>query len=178
MNTQQLAASVVQGVSPGHASTPVGLLQGRLHALNDLYLTLKHAHWNLVGPNFIAVHELLDAQADAVRVMTDDVAERIATLGGVAQGTAGALVAERPWDDYGIGRADTSIHLSALDASYTRVIEGTREAVTVSGVNEPVTEDLLIGQLRGLEKSQWLVRAHLATGADRPAGSTAAKSGG
>jgi starvation-inducible DNA-binding protein len=170
MDTQQLGPSVVQGMSTGHAPTPARLLQERLHALNDLYLTLKHAHWNLVGPNFIAVHEMLDAQADAVRAMTDDVAERIATLGGVAQGTAGALVAERPWDDYGIGRADTSIHLSALDASYTLVIEGTRDAVTVSGVNEPVTEDLLIGQLRGLEKSQWLIRAHLATATDRPAG--------
>jgi len=166
MNTQQPAPSVVQGISPGHAPTPVGLLQERLHALNDLYLTLKHAHWNLVGPNFIAVHEMLDAQADVVRAMTDDVAERIATLGGVAQGTAGALVAERPWDDYGVGRADTSVHLSALHNLYARVIEGTRDAVAVSGVNEPVTEDLLIGQLRGLEKSQWLIRAHLATSAD------------
>ena len=100
-----------------------------------------------------------------MRVMTDDVAERIATLGGVAQGTAGALVAERAWDDYGIGRADTSVHLSALHSLYARVIEGTRDAaVAVSGVNEPVTEDLLIGQLRGLEKSQWLIRAHLPAG--------------
>jgi starvation-inducible DNA-binding protein len=166
MNTPQLAPAVVQGTWPGHTRPQAGLLQERLHALNDLYLTLKHAHWNLVGPNFIAVHELLDARADAVRAMTDDVAERIATLGGVAQGTAGALVAERPWDDYGIGRADTSIHLIALDAGYTRVIEGTRDAVTASAVNEPVTEDLLIGQLRDLEKSQWLIRAHLATIAD------------
>ncbi|QMU69809.1 Dps family protein [Streptacidiphilus sp. P02-A3a] len=166
MTTQQPDQSVLQAVPPGHAPTAVGLLQQRLHALNDLYLTLKHAHWNLVGPHFIAVHQMLDAQADAVRAMTDDVAERIATLGGVAQGTPGALVAERPWDDYGIGRADTSVHLSALHASYTRVIEGTRAAVSVAGVNEPVTEDLLVGQLRGLEKAQWLIRAHLAATTD------------
>jgi starvation-inducible DNA-binding protein len=164
MEAQQLAPSVGQGIPTSHCLPPAALLQERLHALNDLYLTLKHAHWNLIGPNFIAVHELLDAQADAVRVMTDDVAERIATLGGVAQGTPGALVAQRPWDDYGIGRADTGIHLRALDASYSRVTEGTREAVSLSGASDPVTEDLLIGQLRGLEKSQWLIRAHLPAG--------------
>jgi starvation-inducible DNA-binding protein len=67
------------------------------------------------------------------------------------------------WSPSGRGTTTAS---AALDAGYTRVIEGTRDAVTASAVNEPVTEDLLIGQLRDLEKSQWLIRAHLATIAD------------
>jgi starvation-inducible DNA-binding protein len=41
-----------------------------------------------------------DPQVDAVRVMVDDVAERIATLGGSPVGTPGALVKQRSWDDY------------------------------------------------------------------------------
>ena len=61
------------------------VLQQRLDALNDLALTLKHIHWNVVGPHFIAVHEMLDPQVDAVRLMVDAIAERIATL-GVAPG--------------------------------------------------------------------------------------------
>ena len=56
------------------------LLQGQLDALNDLALTLKHVHWNVVGPHFIAVHEMIDPQVKAVRRMVDDIAERIATL--------------------------------------------------------------------------------------------------
>ena len=32
--------------------------------------------------NFIAVHEMLDPQVDTVRLQTDAVAERIATMGG------------------------------------------------------------------------------------------------
>jgi hypothetical protein len=66
------------------------LLQERLDALNDLTLTLKHIHWNVVGPHFIAVHTMLDPQYEAVSEMVDEVAERMATLGGAPQGTPGA----------------------------------------------------------------------------------------
>ena len=66
------------------------VLQQRLDALNDLALTLKHIHWNVVGPHFIAVHEMLDPQVDAVRLMVDAIAERIATLGVAPVGHARA----------------------------------------------------------------------------------------
>src|SRR4051794_3135192 len=81
------------------------VLQRRLDALNDLALTLKHVHWNVVGPHFIAVHEMIDPQVDAVRLMVDAIAERIATLGVAPIGTPGALVENRTWDDYSVGRA-------------------------------------------------------------------------
>src|SRR5699024_12140943 len=56
-------------------------LQARLNDYNDLHLILKHAHWNVVGPNFIAVHEMLDPQIELVRGYAAEVAERVSTLG-------------------------------------------------------------------------------------------------
>jgi starvation-inducible DNA-binding protein len=44
----------VPGIEREAAGRLIGLLQQRLHALNDLHLTLKHVHWNVVGPHFIA----------------------------------------------------------------------------------------------------------------------------
>ena len=70
------------GLDRAQAERTVTLLQSRLHAMNDLHLTLKHVHWNVVGPHFIAVHEMIDPQVDTVRGFADDLAERIATLGG------------------------------------------------------------------------------------------------
>ncbi|HWM38845.1 MAG TPA: DNA starvation/stationary phase protection protein [Streptomyces sp.] len=139
----------------------IQLLKMRLHALNDLALTLKHIHWNVVGPHFIAVHEMLDPQVDSVRDMTDTTAERISTLGGSPHGTPGALVAERHWEDYTIGRAESIEHLGALDLVYTGIIEDHRAAARATDVSDPVTQDMLIEQLRGLELFQWFVRAHL-----------------
>ncbi|MEU5183101.1 DNA starvation/stationary phase protection protein [Streptomyces longwoodensis] len=151
----------VPGIEREAAGTLIDVLRLRLHALNDLHLTLKHIHWNVVGPHFIAVHQMIDPQVDRVRDMADDVAERIAALGGVAQGTPGSLVKERTWDDYSIGREDAIAHLGALDVVYTGLLEDLRAAVKTVGEIDPATEDLLIEQLRDLEQFQWFVRAHL-----------------
>ncbi|HEY0936668.1 MAG TPA: DNA starvation/stationary phase protection protein [Trebonia sp.] len=137
------------------------LLQDRLNSLNDLALTLKHVHWNVVGPNFIAVHTMLDPQVEAVRLMADATAERIAALGGSPVGTPGALVAQRDWDDYSIGRADAIAHLGALDVVYTGIIETHRAAIDTTEELDPVTQDMLIGQAHQLEGFHWFVRAHL-----------------
>ncbi|MET7646740.1 DNA starvation/stationary phase protection protein [Streptomyces sp. NPDC005426] len=151
----------VPGLSTKDSKQIISLLSMRLHALNDLALTLKHIHWNVVGPHFIAVHEMLDPQTAAVRGMADDTAERISALGGEPHGTPGILVAERTWDDYSLGRADAMAHLGALDLVYTGIITGHRSALGKAGDIDPVTEDLLIEHLRSLEQFQWFVRAHL-----------------
>ncbi len=56
-------------------------------SLIDLSLQLKQAHWNLRGEGFIAIHELFDKIHGDVEEYVDSVAERIASLGGRADGT-------------------------------------------------------------------------------------------
>jgi starvation-inducible DNA-binding protein len=76
-------------------------------------------------------------------------------------GTPGALVAQRSWDDYSIGRASTDAHLAALDLVYDGIIEAYRDAIEKSEEPDPVTQDLLIAQAGQLEQFHWFVRAHL-----------------
>jgi starvation-inducible DNA-binding protein len=172
-------AYTVPALDTKSATTIVAALQDRLNALNDLALTLKHVHWNVVGPHFIAVHLMLDPQVDAVRLMVDTTAERIATLGGSPVGTPGALVAARSWDDYSLGRDDAIAHLGALDIVYAGIIKDHRQAIEDTEESDPVTQDMLIAQSAQLEQFQWFVRAHLensagqlataGTSAERPA---------
>ena len=157
----------VPGMSDSDAADVIVTLQDRLNALNDLALTLKHVHWNVVGPNFIAVHTMLDPQVDAVRLMVDATAERIATLGGSPSGTPGALVKARTWDDYSLGRDDAIAHMGALDKVYEGVIESHRKAIESTEDSDPVTQDMLIGQSAGLEQFQWFIRAHVETTSGR-----------
>lgn len=160
-STNATIAATVPGLSEERSVAIVSILQERLAALLDLQLTLKHIHWNVVGVNFISVHEMLDPQVDSVREMSDAVAERIATLGGEPLGTPGAIMTFRSWDDYELNRAPTVRHLAALDDVYSGLIADHRKAVAELNELDPVTEDLFIGHLADLEQYQWFVRAHL-----------------
>jgi starvation-inducible DNA-binding protein len=164
----------VPGLAEGDGAKVADILQGRLYALTDLHLTLKHVHWNVVGPHFIAVHEMLDPQVDAVREFADQVAERIATLGGSAIGVPGALVQGRTWDDYSLNRAGAIEHLGALDLVYSGVIADHRSVIEEVSQLDPITEDLLIAQSGQMEQFHWFVRAHLenASGQLSTAGAT------
>lgn len=150
------------GLSETDAGELQKLLQDRLYGLLDLTLVIKHAHWNVVGVGFIAVHKMLDEHLIAIRKMVDEVAERIATLGFVPNGLAGGLVEARDWDDYALGRANVDAHLAALNLVYSGVIEDHRKALKKAESLDPVTTDLLTQQLGPLELYQWFVRAHLA----------------
>ncbi|MCW2789847.1 MAG: starvation/stationary phase protection protein [Aeromicrobium sp.] len=151
----------IPGLTSADGEKLAGILQERLNALNDLQLTLKHVHWNVVGPHFIAVHEMIDPHVDEVRDMVDETAERIATLGTSPLGTPGAIVAGRSWEDYSLGRATTNEHLGALDEVYVHLLEDHRKAQAAVSDLDPVTEDMIIGQQRQLELFHWFVRAHL-----------------
>jgi starvation-inducible DNA-binding protein len=151
----------VPGLTTEQGGMVAAALQQRLNALNDLALTLKHVHWNVVGPQFIAVHEMLDPQVEAVRGFADEVAERIATLGVAPVGTPGALVEQRSWDDYAVGRAGAIEHLGALDVVYQGVLAEHRQVAEDVEDADPVTNDLLITQLGQLELFHWFIRAHL-----------------
>lgn len=151
----------VAGVEPQSAEKVAGLLQQRLVSLLDLQLTLKHIHWNVVGPNFIAVHEMLDPQVDRTRSMSDELAERIATLGYEPMGTPGYIANHRGWDDYRLGRAQAQEHLAALDVVYSGVVADHRKAIAETESLDPVTQGVLVNQAEKLELFQWFVRAHL-----------------
>ena len=119
----------IPGLSDKAGSEVADILQKSLSKYNDLHLTLKHVHWNVVGSNFIGVHEMIDPQVELVRGYADDVAERIAALGKSPQGTPGAIIKDRTWDDYSVGRDTVQAHLAALDLVYTGVIEDLRKGI-------------------------------------------------
>lgn len=151
----------IPGLTDKQGARVAELLQKQLSTYSDLHLTLKHIHWNVVGPNFIGVHEMIDPQVVLVRGYADQCAERIAALGASPQGTPGAIIKDRTWDDYSLGRDNVQAHLAALDLVYTGVIEDIRKAIGETEELDPVSQDILIDQAAELEKFQWFVRAHL-----------------
>ena len=114
-----------------------------------------------MGPHFIAVHEMIDPQVEAVYAMADATAERIAALGASPNGLPGHLVKARGWNDYALQRATVLEHLGALEVVYRGIIESHRDAVEALEKLDPMSQDMVIGQTRDLEQFHWFVRAHL-----------------
>jgi starvation-inducible DNA-binding protein len=159
--TSAMTSFTIPGLSEKDGNKVADLLQKQLSTYNDLHLTLKHVHWNVVGPSFIGVHEMIDPQVELVRGYADEVAERIAALGKSPQGTPGAILKDRTWDDYSVDRDTVQAHLAALDLVYTGVIEDTRKCIDTFEDLDLVSQDMLIDHAGELEKFQWFVRAHL-----------------
>ena len=126
-------------------------------------LVLKHAHWNVTGPNFIAVHEMLDPEVEAVLAQADETAERIATLGGTPDGRADAIVRNRTWKSFDAeGRVGTEEYLKALIEYYDAFIADDRKAIAELDELDVISSNIIQDHVQELEKFQWFMRSHLA----------------
>lgn len=137
-------------------------LNARLADGVDLALAVKQAHWNLKGPQFIAVHLMLDGFRKELDGFNDDMAERAVQLGGTALGTAQVVaqnskLAPYPTDIYAI--AD---HVAALIDRYATFASAVRENIDeVDEAGDADTADLLTGLSRAVEKQLWFIEAHV-----------------
>ena len=131
-------------------------LQSFLLELTDLALTGKQAHWNLQGPHFLTRHEQLDTVVADARVWSDEVAERIVAIGAPADGRVTTVAEATPLADFPAGFvADDKVVGLIVDRLDT-IIERTNERIRALGEIDPVSQDLVIGIQRGLEKHRWM----------------------
>jgi starvation-inducible DNA-binding protein len=127
----------------------IGLLNARLADTIDLALLTKQAHWNLKGPQFIAIHEMLDGFRTEIDGHADTMAERVVQLGGTARGTTqavakGTTLARYPTNSYAI-----KDHLAALIERYGKAANATRKVIdTAAEAGDADTADIFTGASR------------------------------
>ncbi|WP_293868475.1 DNA starvation/stationary phase protection protein Dps [uncultured Alsobacter sp.] len=143
----------------------VAVLNRHLAAAIDLHAQIKQAHWNVVGPGFIAVHELFDAIAGLVEDQSDLIAERARTLGGTAQGTIQVASTHSFLVPYPLGVADTKEHLFAVAGALAAFEQSVREAIDATAAGgDAETSDIFTEVGRAIAKQLWFVEAHLGAG--------------
>ena len=150
------------GIESNTRTAMIELLNARLAEAIDLALITKQAHWNLKGPTFIAVHELLDAVRDDIDEHVDIIAERVAQLDGIALGTIQAVAGATTLPDYPTDIRKVEDHLNALVGHFAKVSKSAREAIdTADEAGDAGTADILTAYSLALDKNLWFLKSHL-----------------
>jgi starvation-inducible DNA-binding protein len=150
------------GLESNTKTAMIDLLNARLADAIDLALVTKQAHWNLRGPTFIAVHELLDQLRDDIDEHVDIIAERVAQLDGIALGMLQAVSKASKLAPYPTDIRKVSDHVGALVERYAAVSKSTREGIdTADEAGDADTADIFTAFSRTLDKDLWFLKSHL-----------------
>jgi starvation-inducible DNA-binding protein len=140
----------------------IAILNDRLAYAIDLQTQIKQAHWNVKGPNFIALHELFDKLSDVVLEQIDEIAERVTSLGGTAEGTVAVAAKRSKLKNYPLSITAGKDHLFYLSTQMSVYGKAVREAITdTDELGDADTADLFTGISRDVDKYLWFLEAHL-----------------
>ncbi len=142
-----------------------------------LLIKTHNYHWNVKGPQFVALHNLFELQYNELFLAVDELAERLRALGQHAPGTMAEFAALSQVKD---GQATKASDMVAdLRASHTLVAQTARKGVKAAeGVDDVGTADLLTARSQVHEKAAWMLASILeeesAPAAKTPSASPAA----
>lgn len=140
----------------------IALLQPLLSDTLDLQSQVRMAHWNVRGPNFIALHELFDTFSAELAGHIDSLAERIVQLGGTPEGTSRQVAKASRLKEYPTGLVDGAGHLTSLADAYAAVGAPLRAAIEKTAtLGDADSSDLCTEISRANDKTLWFIEAHL-----------------
>ncbi|NGM19807.1 DNA starvation/stationary phase protection protein Dps [Roseomonas stagni] len=140
--------------------TSIGVLSACLTDSIDLYNTTRHAHWNVKGPHFHALHIMFEEFYGTLEKDIDEVAERLVQLGGTAMGTSQSVASGTRLPPYPADIKAGMDHLNALLDRYSAVAKAVREGIDETDeAGDADTADLLTAVSRNIDKAVWMMEA-------------------
>lgn len=149
-------------IPAGTRAEMIDLCNQQLADTSDLKSQIKQAHWNVKGPEFIALHKLYDELAAEVEGYVDEIAERATQLGGYAMGTARMAAANSRLPEFPTDATEGMDTVKALVERYAAYAASTRAAIDDADKSgDMATSDMFTEISRGIDKGLWFLEAHL-----------------
>ena len=138
------------------------ILQQALADSTDLVCQAKTAHWNVKGPQFIALHKLFDELYEEMAAHVDTIAERIGSLGGTVMGRVQDSAKTTRMPEYPMGLSESMDHVKSLAKSYGAFANAVRADIDkCEELEDKVTADILNAITAAVDKNIWFLEAHL-----------------
>lgn len=127
-----------------------------------LYTKTRNAHWNVVGPDFHAMHLFFEDQYGKLEGFIDDIAERIRSLANPALGSMKELLAATRLKEEKGELKSSAEFLKLLLQDHEQIIRQIREdAPRCEELGDDGSNDFLVGLLEEHEKMAWMLRSCL-----------------
>jgi len=145
------------------AQQSIDALNTDLAATYVLYHQLRKHHWNVDGAEFEQLHDWFDDAAEDAEDSADEMAERVAALGGVPVSGPAMLEEHAPVDFEGQDVYDARTSVGNDLEMYGDIIESVREHVLLAeDLGDFATSEILRDRLEDLEEDAEDLRSFLA----------------
>lgn len=128
----------------------------------DLLSQVKQAHWNVKGSDFWQLHKLFDEVAEQAEAWVDEIAERVAALGGYATGTVRMAAASSTLPEFPTNITAGMDYVKAVVERVSAFSNSAREASDrTAKLGDANTADLFTEISRCADKYLYFLEAHL-----------------
>ena len=149
------------GLNESHRKAIIGILQQQLADHYVLVTKTKFYHWNIEGPEFHDLHELLDAHYETISEQVDEIAEQALKLGGQSPGTLAWFKAHtRLSEDEGDSIPDTRAMITNLLSDHELIMDALHTDIghVEEKHDDAVTANLLQEISDEHHKMAWMLR--------------------
>lgn len=134
--------------------------------LADEYVLMtktRHAHWNVIGPDFMEKHAFFDQQYAQVAEFVDQVAERIRSLGHFPPATLSKFLELTQLTEPDFEEHSSLGFIRELLSDHESIISFLRSHIVpfADTYQDMGSSDFITGLMEEHEKMAWFLRAHL-----------------
>jgi starvation-inducible DNA-binding protein len=147
------------GLSEEVRDRVIGILNRTLADEHALYVKTRNYHWNVTGPQFRSLHEMLEEFYQKLAPLADDVAERARIMGGRAIGTMAEFSQQTRLSEQPGEAPEARKMVENLLADHEQIIRDLR--LCADELHDQGTADFLTGLMEQHEKMAWMHRAFL-----------------
>lgn len=152
------------GLSEETMDKAVEVLSTLLADQFTLRLKLRKYHWNVTGPQFLALHELFEQQYEKLAETIDTVAERLRSYGAVAPGTMIEFQEAARLSEQAGHNPQAELMVRDLVSDHEALVRYLRNDIDIADdLDDDGLEDFLTAQLQEHQEMAWMLRSFITT---------------